>query len=61
MGGHKEIILKLIEPFLKQGYGLLIIGTTIKDLKEKFLKAMNSAEETESLTDMALGNYFTFI
>uniref|UniRef100_A0A8W8MSA4 Uncharacterized protein n=1 Tax=Magallana gigas TaxID=29159 RepID=A0A8W8MSA4_MAGGI len=30
-------------------------GTTIKDLKEKFLKAMNSAEETESLTDIALG------
>lgn len=57
----KKIILKLIEPFLKKGYGLFIIGTTIKDLKEKFLKAMNSAEETESLTDMALGNYFTFI
>lgn len=57
----KKIILKLIEPFLKKGYRLFIIGTTIKDLKEKFLKAMNSAEETESLTDMALGNYFTFI
>lgn len=57
----KKIILKFIEPFLKKGYGLFIIGTTIKDLKEKFLKAMNSAEETESLTNMALGNYFTFI
>lgn len=57
----RKIILKLIEPFLKKGYGLFIIGTTIKDLKEKILKAMNSAEETESLTDMALGNYFTFI
>lgn len=53
--------------FFKNAFGLFIVGTSIDDLKNKVVNAINaeSAKEHGSLTDMALGKhiepYFNFM